>query len=989
MIAQKDIVKKIREALQDGQTDQAELQALASSYANLCERLVKKTGFCRNLLNTGDRGRALRLANKDGSLREEFEQLDFVEAPNWCDLCERLELPLPPILDSEAIRSLIDELYKSGGDNYEHMLRAHRRMALGLAPLADRLRKMREILPQLLAKDEWACDIRAMEAARLEEMARTVERANKERDLETLESVLGELKAKGWLEPPPSRFVAAVEKIVLPHRQRQADKRYRELLEQVHAAHNGMDEPACRAAMADWDAIAQETGCAPSDDLAAQVSPAQAWLAELESARREEEAFERACAELEQGLDGPAGQAELEKLASAILRFEREMPPLLAARFNSRLGELKDSARRRFVVRLTAILAAVVLLATGATMATMWYGKQQTLARWQEQIESAISSRDLEGAGNLLDRMSREEAELFASAGIQGLFNRHAEAVRIDQARRSMFLAAMQKVEASWEEKLPIDGSPVEQEKEAEVEAKLNSTEEKLTTIENDLAGAEKEAASYQEKLLVQDWKAKVEERHDRIKSWRTNRFTGRLETLEGVYARVKEAHDAGQEEFDGLARDCTEMARKLLSSSDVPETLRAPVTRIVIGTVDMQKDFREKQAERQRMQQAYEYLTGLYHRPQEFEKELRAFAEKYPGHPAAKDCLASANMTKHWQASAAWERVVRDCRPFLVSDAESAKKRLAAIEEFLKAHPASPHEAAALHYRDYVKVAEQAWSEEGLKGLSDLRAILAAPILADVKAMATRDGRIYYLTDTRMNERRLNDQVIGYRFKYLVDGNLTQTEASISADQMSGQPSPAPQGAMVKDVARLLDSFKGRGWETFYLDLVDCIRKQDKVDPILRCNLLKVVLTHAVEFTPYVPDRVKQVRSQVASEDADFAWMNPEDPDANRRRPQVQRVVAQVPPMAPFAAQVRQKLEGLDGQLEAPSMVGILLDASKVKVESTSASGKLAVLWSDGTGPAAYSVIGTVESGKCTVDSTAASRFPKLSPVFCCKGNP
>ena len=366
------MIDEIRQTMQEIRTflagtqqlERGRLSELARSYGKACEILNGKSTSCRELLQTGKRGEAVGLARSSPDLREAVALLDVEETQSWLETCDTLGLVIPHRLQVETAKGLVTELYDSSPETGE-IQRTYRRLSLARAPLADRLRVLRKLYLADAEPGKWAEDVKGFETARVEELAKRAEQADRESNLKTLEAILAELRSRDWVERPKKRFVAAIEAIALPHRRRFAAGQYRLLLDDIRKAHAAMDEAACRRLADQWRAVKEQTGIEPDGGLADEFAPVQTWLDELAKERDEQAAFDSACASLERAVEEEHGLHALEKLVADVLRFERGMPELLAARVNSRLAELRQSSRRRFTLTIAGIVCGVCLVGLG------------------------------------------------------------------------------------------------------------------------------------------------------------------------------------------------------------------------------------------------------------------------------------------------------------------------------------------------------------------------------------------------------------------------------------------------------------------------------------------------------------------------------------------------------------------------------------------------------------------------------------------------
>jgi len=380
------MINEIRQTMQEirgfvagtQQFERGRLAELARSYGKACGILNGKSASCRELLQAGKRGEAVRLARNSPDLREAVALLDVEETQSWLETCDALGFVIPHRLHAELAKGLVTELYDSSPETGE-LQRAYRRLSLARAPLADRLRVLRRLYLADAEPTNWAEDVKAFETARIEELAKRAERADQQGDLKTLEAILAELRSREWVERPKKRFVAAIDALALPHRRRFATERYRALLEDIRKAHGAMNEAACRRLADDWRAVKEQTGIEPDGRLGEEFAPVQTWLEELTRERDEQAGFESACASLERAIQDEDGLHVLQKLAADVFRFERGMPELLAAQWGSRKAELQQASRRRFALMVAGIVCSVCLVALGVAVGVIWHTRAQSL----------------------------------------------------------------------------------------------------------------------------------------------------------------------------------------------------------------------------------------------------------------------------------------------------------------------------------------------------------------------------------------------------------------------------------------------------------------------------------------------------------------------------------------------------------------------------------------------------------------------------------
>ena len=962
-----DVVRAIREVVaEQGNVGHEYLVGLAERYSRACEELYKKVYRCQDLLGTGQKKVASRLAKAAPDLKEEFEALDFVEIGTWLELCENLALSVPPFLDGAAISLLIDEMYNfdASATQVEGLLRRHRRMALGRAPIRERLRILREILKADTNVAAWKADVKAMEAAWTEELAQMAADADQRQDLDTLERILADLKSEGWLSAPSSKFIAAIEWIVRPHRQRRVDERCREIAGQLRDAHGAMDEGRCRDLLDQWQQVCEETGCLPSSALAAEVQPVRSWLDDIDAENHVESTFQDACQALETAIDDLADQASLEKLAAVILRFDREMPALLAARFNSRMDEMTRTARRKFSLKLAGLIGVVLLVAGITVAAILWYNHRRAVGAWDTQVASLLSRGALDEAGSMLAKCERDAPSVYASADIQGLKSNLRQAIKTENERRSTFQALLDHVSKAGVEK----------------------------PAKADLAKAESLAKTADEKRLAWEWKRKIQEYKDEQARLTQQRIAAKLQDIDKLYEELKAA--AQDEQYSTMSEKASSIRVAVMTAMNVAGVTDSQRSHLEA----VQKDVVERQKRRQK---AIETIIATRAEvaaiekkiddPNGLAKAMQDFAKDRPDHPYTADFLRASAMSPYWKSAADWFAVAGGWTQVVpLQDAKLARQRMDAINAFLKADPASIHAAFAKEYRAYLAATEKAWSTEGQSLHATVRRTMASPLLNELHVLKAYPGRNYYIKDMKTFKvwsaalGKSTRKPIGYVFNYIIDGALAEKQVYVKNESVVAMPKDkAPQAKYAAEARKMLGDAPGAGWETLYPRLAELTLKDKEMDPILRAILVKMFLNHATQTMPFPLEGVK-LACNALDTDLDLYWMDPRDSAANRRRPEIAAILSSIGSIKPTIEKMQQKIKELATQVNAYRAVGLFLaPADSVTIDSAISKGTLYVLVQGTGGVVSYRKIGDIKDGRTVVDGKLLKGVPKGTPIY------
>ena len=116
-------------------------------------------------------------------------------------------LPDPPRLRLESAEAL--NLAYAEEQPLTDLLRKHRRLALLRAPLAARIKVMRQIAAADGNSPVWDEDLRTFETARIREIQSELAGAGRQ-NTTWIAGVAGELEQPGWLTPPPAALLRQV-----------------------------------------------------------------------------------------------------------------------------------------------------------------------------------------------------------------------------------------------------------------------------------------------------------------------------------------------------------------------------------------------------------------------------------------------------------------------------------------------------------------------------------------------------------------------------------------------------------------------------------------------------------------------------------------------------------------------------------------------------------------------------------------------------------
>ncbi|MBM4044344.1 MAG: hypothetical protein FJ279_04455 [Planctomycetes bacterium] len=707
------------------------------------------------------------------------------------------------------------------------------------------------------------------------------------------------------------------------------------------------------------EAVVRQTGVSPDAATETAIEPVETWLGQLDAARREDTAFQAACAALELAIDENKDRLALEKLAGAVFRFERGMPGLLAARFKSRMEELDRKGKRRFALTLTAVIGGVLIVAGLVAAFLFWRHYSSERERWRGEIAGALEKGDLEGAGRLLSSVAEKSPDVSGTPEIVALRREHERKVQEESGRRDEF----QGIQKAVEGKGPDSPYP----KALERAARL--------------------ARTLSEKQWVEDWRQKYEKAADDNRRQREDQFRQKLDELKVLHVWFSEAELAHADNLDALAAPCLTLAKELAGWADIPKSLQAEVVAIERHVNQAVKTFQDAAGKRQAVREVLARLPSLADNPDELIKTLEAFVQNYPEHPLAPEFTKAVSMGPHWRAVQAWRLLVGAWQGQLrVTEGQAALARQMQMEDYMKQYAGGPAGRFAKDYRAYLASASAAFADGRLIGLAKVKEVLNHVVFTPaLRMIRVQGGRTYYFLQKDLKEGRINDRVVNYVFRYMTSTAPAFEDMTVATMMIEEGPVPAPQTIFAAAALARLDQFRGPGWETFYLELAATAQEQKGMDPVLVGQVLQLLLGFAANTTPGATDAIKHWENQIVSENLDFvAWLNPHNPGAEKARARMEQILKSMGSLKSAAADVRKSLDSMFASVSAYAAVGIVLNSpGPIQFGQTPPDGKAYVLWGKPGEAPGFIEIGSVQGGKFTSARDSVAPYPKGSPVF------
>jgi len=843
--------------------DASDLRDALASYAAVVIEVNERLRRCSELLKQGLRSEAVHEAQEAPNLLEAVAALDFADRETLERACKRRGFVAPPPL-LLAAASELNEAY-GALEPIEELLRKHRLLALGRAPLVRRLRVLRELARVDAGNPIWAEDCSAFERRRRADIGQEAQHAAAAGDGASLDALVKELSVGPWQERPNAAEIAGVQKLCETARAAQARRRATQLADELNRAFSEFDADTARRLRPEWAEAAQTAGIAAGDPLTEAVQPALDWLTEQDRERRRAAEFARDLAALEAALDEQAPLEDLERLGHAVARYERLLPTVLERRYKSRLAELRDSRRRRSRLLLVSVVGVLALATASGGYAIYRGNRQSTLAAHQQSLQSLLDDDKLDEAGQYLGRLRESAPWTLDESAVQQLAVRHEGAVQAEQVRRTNFARAS----AAAEQALAAN--------ELDAAAARAAEARKLAR-----GPAEKQQAERLTAAVIGQETARQRTVDERCLA----EFSPLAAKVKALEAEAKK--QAALEALLGKIRQLqADLDATLGSHTQASQVVREQFTPLRLRLGALEKDARQQQA-------ADNALNGLVYavgNTADYRRALEEFCDRHPDSPQVVSFRRVLEESEHWGKIGEWNALAEDWNAQL-GKAWTEGERIAwstKAQEWSDRAASFPV-AAGLAPR-LSGLAPAVASDDGAPPQAKLETLFNHRIFQSLWMVETKDGKRYYLRDAPRK------QDAHWNFKYVLDLELLEEKGAIvaAADVLTQQP--APHCALAQQALNQLAQLGPQRWDETFAQILSETSTAERIDPVLRLIVLKDVLEVARGGSVWLRDATETEARLLEANTVNTSanWIHPLDRDARDARLGAEKLLAQL----------------------------------------------------------------------------------------------
>ena len=810
------------------------VEPLATAYAAEVGQVNDRLAACVNLLRKGLRSEAIQQASIRPNLIEWCAILDFAEIEAWYEILKFFQLERPRTLNREAVRLLQEALIEE--QSLDDLLRHHRRMALGKAPLSGRLQVLRRIAQVDSTNPVWTEDVKLWEKARLRQIPLELEAVAKSSDATACRVLVKEVSSNAWRIQPPRELVQEVNAVANELQFASQNAELRVIGAAMSDAFCASDEAKCREQQLLWSALIASMKKPPKQDVLELAEPAILWLEQQDFAKTEEENRLQAVAELEVAIDRSESSMSLMTAYNKATRFGEPLGLKLESRYRSALGELQLRGVRQTVLKVSAI-ATVALCGLVAFGVWQWRSiRERDVKTAATALNQLLDEKKLTEAQQYMDNLLTSKPHVAKSAAVQAIAGDLSGRAVIEADRLQNFSKYLQ--EADNADPALINISTLQS---AENLASTEAEKEQVFEIQQRRAAYDRKAADKQ----FQELKVELTRLTQEVDSLEAKELG---ELNDATLERTLQVVDDLRRKFPNVGTGGTVLIDALHKRTN---SLRASVSQ---ATVTRESEFNALKLIRE--------ANSL----QSLEQALSNFGFQASKSPLADQFAGVLNESKYWKRVTEWNEFTDGIAGYLrTHDAEvipSLFSRLIALEQSISLNPIL-ETSPALH-----KTLERIVKRGAI--LDRLTAELEKDIRSSLSTLEapTRSGlaplRFFayssYVKDSKNQDRLTSSGGKGIEV-------LTAEDGTVATENLTGVVIVRDDPAKLYN--ELLGNIKlGRreflnAWESSFLDLIKAVLKRAELDQKIKEHLIAKLIASASEGS--------ELLSQAWAENLDF----------------------------------------------------------------------------------------------------------------------
>ena len=856
------LVDDIRAAISSPDVpNQHVISAATVRYGEVCGEVNERLRHCGQLLDQGLRTEAIQECEREPNLLSVVAKLDFPERDDWLRLHARYNMVQPSGLLLDVAEAL-NQAYAEE-QNIDFLLRQHRSLALGRAPLDARITVLRRIRAADSDNPIWEDDLKTLEAARWQQLGPEIEAAFKADDRVALAAIVKEVQSEAWSVAPDDAVVAAARDRYRTLFCKQARERLAEISRDFDEAYTAADVEAAASARNAWDEVLPLAQLDADDPLIEHTALVLEWLAQRELQAETARQYELAVKRLSQAVDGESSHAELQQSYRELKGFSDGVPPELQERYLGRIATIeydeslqtKRDRRRAWIIGISVVsgLALSSLFIAFVIVHQSHVGEVETA---EKNLSGLIQNSQLVEARSFYDTLLSQSPAVALDAKIQRLKQQLKQLEKNEAERIAAFEQSLARVLRDGPEQ-PASIALVE----ARGLARTALERQRIAEIESEID----KVSEQQQDERNEAFEAAVSNLRERITDF-ANRAPGDI-------ADPKTTLDQFADEV-----------RTLRARPGVDPLLRSELDAVVAQI----EAIKEGAAQRSSQAAALAELTRSVADPERYATALRNFIRDYPTARSTPTFERVLSEEKLWLGVAAWNAVadrVGASQPSTL-DSSVASELLDQGRQLSLTYPNAPQAKWFRQHRPVLSAIAARAEVNGESPLKSLRKLLTNPALKNVWIVATKDGKKYY---TEEEPKKLKDAIGEHYVFESIDGfsfNTTRRRVLVKDAVYGKSPQSKLSEKLLLQLSRIDDKTWDQGFYNIITDLEDR-RNHEQLDPVLRALLLSRVMEEGSKGSHSLATVLRSKRVALEEAQVDYAvnWLSTTDRAASKAR--------------------------------------------------------------------------------------------------------
>lgn len=389
------------------------LEDLADAYANLCVEVNMRLMKCQDFLQKGMRSEAIYEATLSPALLEIVTVIQFQEFNRWRNICQELDISIPPQILVDIVERLTHELPKE--QELEPLLKQYRR-AVHHGEIRDSMDILRKIIPLDSANVIWKENLAALEDDYYDSQLADMEDALELNDLKALQRFYEDAIHPTRTLPFPTELLAKVRRALLAEQYEELLKRADAICLQLQGYIAEKRADLILPLLSQWTSLNNNEAFEAKAEHLAVITQANGVLAahEKEQAllRKHEHMLDEFRAVLSPELPDTE---EIAKLLEALRLEGIEIPEDLARYQEEAYRRIANHQRRRhrIIGSVVASCIAVGIICCGIVYAN--YHKQNVMEAKIVQVRDAYQQKDYQVAEELRKAIELDYPEVLSN----------------------------------------------------------------------------------------------------------------------------------------------------------------------------------------------------------------------------------------------------------------------------------------------------------------------------------------------------------------------------------------------------------------------------------------------------------------------------------------------------------------------------------------------------------------------------------------------